>query len=157
MFEAELKMHRLWFALLCDPVYRHLFTADESAAVERYVPHTAVVTPDDLDAVLADKDRLVFKRSYSYGGKGVLLGDQYAPGQLRDLLTRDATAWIAQRRVPASPLDLPQTDGSTTPVHLVLGLFLYGDEAAGLLVRGTVDSAVVNLGRGGGMSWAFTG
>ncbi|MFK4102489.1 hypothetical protein ACI2L1_20880 [Streptomyces sp. NPDC019531] len=156
MFEAELKMHRRWLALLCDPAHRHLLTGQEAAAVDRYVPHTAVLTPEGLDAAVGDKDRLVFKRSYSYGGEGVLLGDRHPPEQLRELLTRDATTWIAQRRIPAPPLDLPLTDGSTAPFHLVLGMYLYGDETAGLLVRGTAASAVVNLSRGGGMSWAFT-
>ncbi|MFF7953269.1 hypothetical protein [Streptomyces griseorubiginosus] len=156
MFEAELKMHRLWLALLCDPAYRSLFNGEEAAAIDRYVPHTAVLAPDGLDAAVADKDGLAFKSSYSYGGQGIVLGDRHTPAQLRGILTRDTTAWITQRRVPAPPLDLPLTDGSTAPFHLVLGMYLYGDETAGLLVRGTTGSAVVNLSQGGAMSWAFT-
>jgi hypothetical protein len=155
MFEAELKMHRLWFALLCDPAYQHLLTAEELATVSRYVPHTFVVPPGEVDTVLADKDGLVFKRSHSYGGKGVLIGDQHSPGRLRDLLTRDGITWVAQRRVHTSTLDLPVPDGRMAPFLFVLGMFLYGDGASGLLVRGTAGSPVVNLSQGGGMSWAF--
>lgn len=77
------------------------------------------------------------------------------PTQLRDILTRDAATWIARRRIPAPPVDLPPTDGSTAPFHLVLGRYLHGDETAGLLVRGTTGSAVGSLSRGGAMSWAF--
>ncbi|MFJ9626098.1 hypothetical protein ACIRU8_00220 [Streptomyces sp. NPDC101175] len=158
MYEAELRMHRLWFALMCDDgTYGQLLTEEERAAIRQYVPHTALVTPDDLGAILADKDRLVFKRSYSYGGRGVLLGDHHDPRQLRDLLTRDGTGWIAQRRIPSPPLDLPSVSGTPVPHHLVLGMFLYGDRTAGVLVRGAPDSPVVNLSRGGGMSWAFVG
>ncbi len=155
MFEAELKMHRRWFALLCDPAHHHLLTAEELAAVEQYVPHTAVVGPGDIDAMVADKDRLVFKRSYLYGGKGVLAGDQHTADELRDLLTRDDATWYAQRRVHASTVGLPGPDGSPVPYHLVLGMYLYGDRTSGLVVRGAADSPVVNGSRSAGMTWAF--
>src|ERR1017187_9870514 len=98
MFEAELKMHRRWFSLLCDPHYQHLLDADELASIEQYVPHTYDLRPGTVDAAVAEKDRLVFKRSYTYGGQGVLIGDQHSPGQLRALLTADGSAWVAQDR-----------------------------------------------------------
>lgn len=156
MFEAELKMHRRWFAMLRDPAYHPLFAADELATIKRYVPHTVVVTPHDVGKMVADKDRLVFKRSHSYGGKGVLIGDRQEPGRLRELLTEHGVTWIAQRRVHASTLDLPGEDGEPVPFHFVLGMFLYGEGISGPLVRGTARSPVVNLSQGGGMSWAFT-
>ncbi|PSJ29356.1 hypothetical protein B7P34_07605 [Streptosporangium nondiastaticum] len=155
MFEAELKMHRRWFALLCDQAHHHLLTAEERAAIEQYVPHTAVVGPADIDTVIADKDRLVFKRSYLYGGKGVLAGDQHTADELRDLLTRDDATWYAQRRVHASTIDLPSPDGTPVPYHLVLGMYLYGDRTSGVVVRGAADSPVVNGSRSAGMTWAF--
>jgi hypothetical protein len=155
MFEAELKMHRRWFSLLCDPHYQHLLDDEELATIEQYVPHTYDLRPDTVDAAVADKDRLVFKRSYTYGGKGVLIGDQHSPGQLRALLTGDGSAWIAQRRVYTSSLDLRATGGRTAPFYFVLGMFLYGDHASGLLVRASARSTVVNVSQGGGVSWAF--
>ena len=155
MFEAELKMHRRWFSLLCDPHYQHLLDADELATIEQYVPHTYDLHPGTVDAAVAEKDRLVFKRSYTYGGKGVLIGDQHSPGQLRALLTADGSAWVAQRRVYTSSLDLRAADGRTMPFLFVLGMFLYGDHASGLLVRASADSPVVNVSQGGGASWAF--
>lgn len=155
MFEAELKMHRRWFSLLCDPDYRHLLDEEERATIEQYVPHTYDLHPDTIDAAVADKDRLVFKRSYTYGGKGVLIGDQYSPGQLRALLTGDGSHWIAQRRVRTSALDLRTADGQTAPFYFVLGMFLYGDHASGLLVRALARSPLVNVSQGGGVSWAF--
>src|ERR1035437_6534271 len=155
MFEAELKMHRRWFSLLCDPHYQHLLDADELATIEQYVPHTYDLRPGTVDAAVAEKDRLVFKRSYTYGGKGGLIGDQHSPGQLRALLTADGSAWVAQRRVYTSSLDLRAADGRTMPFYLVLGMFLYGDQASGLLVRATARSPLVNVSQDGGASWAF--
>jgi hypothetical protein len=155
MFEAELKMHRKWFSLLCDPHYQHLLDEHEQAAIKRYVPHTFDVHPGNIDAVVADKDRLVFKRSYTYGGKGVLIGDEHSPDQLRTLLTKDASAWIAQRRVYTSSLDMPAADGQMAPFFFALGMFMYGNNTSGPLVRAAARSSVVNVSQGGGVSWAF--
>jgi hypothetical protein len=153
MFEAELGMHRRWFSLFCDPAYQHLLDAEERATISRYVPHTFDVGPGTVDAAVADKDRLVFKRSYTYGGKGVLMGDEHSPSPLRALL--GDSGWVAQRRVHTSSLDLPTADGETAPFYLVLGMFLFGEHASGLLVRAAAGSAVVNVSQGGGVSWAF--
>jgi hypothetical protein len=84
-----------------------------------------------------------------------LIGDQHSPGQLRALLTADGSAWVAQRRVYTSSLDLRAADGRTMPFYLVLGMFLYGDQASGLLVRATARSPLVNVSQDGGASWAF--
>ena len=48
LFEAELKMHRRWFSLLCDPEYQQLLDDEELAVIERYVPHTFDLTADNL-------------------------------------------------------------------------------------------------------------
>jgi hypothetical protein len=155
MFEAELKMHRRWFSLLCDPHYQHLLDEEELSIIGQYVPHTYDLRPDTVEAAVADKDRLVFKRSYTYGGMGVVIGDQHSPEQLRALLTRNGAAWIAQRRVHTSSLDLPVADGRTVPFYFVLGMFLYGEHASGMLVRASAHSPLVNVSQGGGVSWAF--
>ena len=54
-----------------------------------------------------------------------------------------------------SSLDLPVTGGRTEPFYFVLGVFVYGDNASGLLVRAAARSSVVNVSQGGGVSWAF--
>jgi hypothetical protein len=154
-FEAELKMHRRWLSLLCDPEHQSLLTEEERDVVQRYVPHTFEIDADNIDAVLAGKDELVLKRSYSYGGEGVVMGDRCRPDELRDLLGPDGSGWSCQRRVRASSLELPGPDGTAAPFYFVLGMYLFGDGASGLLVRGGPHSPVVNVGRGGGVSWAF--
>lgn len=154
MFEAELRMHRRWFSLLCDPEWQRLLRDEEVEAIRRYVPHTFDLTPQQLDAVVADKDGLVFKRSWSYGGKDVLVGAEQDAGYLRKLLAADPAGWNCQQRVHAQTLDLIGLGGEVNRHHFVLGMFLYGDGPSGLLVRGA-GSAVVNVSRGGGVSWAF--
>ncbi|MFF7953291.1 hypothetical protein [Streptomyces griseorubiginosus] len=155
LFEGELKMHRRWFSMLCDPEYQKILSEEERQVVQEYVPHTFDLSSATLDSALADKDRLVFKRSYTYGGKEVLIGDRYSAEELRALLSVDVSGWNCQRRLHTSILELPGPDGELVPYHYVLGMYLYGDGASGLLVRGTAHSPVVNLSQGGGVSWAF--
>jgi hypothetical protein len=62
---------------------------------------------------------------------------------------------VAQRRVYTSSLELRAADGRTVPYLFVLGMFLYGDQASGLLVRAAAHSPVVNVSQGGGAAWAF--
>jgi hypothetical protein len=154
MFEAELRMHRRWFSLLCDPAWQRLLREEEVEVIRRFVPHTFDLSPDRLDEVVADKDDLVFKRSWSYGGKNVLVGADHDTDELRELLTADLAGWNCQRRVRAQTLDLTDLDGRVRRHHFVLGMFVYGDGPSGLLVRGSGE-AVVNVSRGGGVSWAF--
>ena len=155
-FEAELKMHRIWFSLLHDPDHRRLFDERELAVIDRYVPYTFQLCERNLAATLADKDRYIFKTSYSYGGKGVLLGSEHSPDELADALKVAGThAWTAQQVVPTSSLELPTPDGGTARFYFVLGVYGYGNNFNGLLIRGALGSPVVNVSRGGGVSWAF--
>lgn len=154
-FEGELKMHRRWFSMLCDPEYQALLTAQEREVVEQYVPHSFDLSPATLGAALAGKDQLVFKRSYTYGGKDVLIGDRYPAEELRGLLSGDVSGWSCQQRLHTSSLELPDTDGEASRYYFVLGMYLYGEGTSGLLVRGAAGSPVVNLSQGGGVSWAF--
>jgi hypothetical protein len=156
MFEAELKMHRKWFSLLCDPAYHHLLDPTELAVIERHVPHTFELDRDNIRAVLADKDDYVFKASYSYGGKGILMGAEHSREDLQQRLQlAGIEAWTCQRVVPTSSLELLSAGGEPSPHYLVLGMFGYGDKYSGLLVRGAGGSQVVNVSQGGGLSWAF--
>jgi len=155
-FEAELKMHRIWFSLLHDSDHRHLFDERERAVIDRYVPYTFQLSERNLAATLADKDRYIFKTSYSYGGKGVLLGSEHSPDELAEALSAPGIqAWTGQQAVPTASLELPTPDGGTAPFYFVLGMYGYGDNYNGLLVRGALGSPVVNVSRGGGVSWAF--
>jgi uncharacterized circularly permuted ATP-grasp superfamily protein len=156
MFEAELKMHRKWFSLLCDRAYHHLLDPTELAVIERYLPHTFELDQDNLRATLADKDDYVFKASYSYGGKGILMGAEHSREELEQRLgLAGIEAWTCQRVVPTSSLQLPSVTGEPARHNVVLGMFGYGENYSGLFVRGASGSQVVNVSQGGGVSWAF--
>lgn len=53
-------------------------TDDEMAAVRSLIPWTRVlIAPEQLDDIVARRDRLVLKKSHGYGGHGVILGHEF--------------------------------------------------------------------------------
>ncbi len=71
-------------AVLSDERHRHLFSAEENAAIRAHVPWTRLVTEryteyngeqvDLIPFVLAHRAQLVLKPNDEYGGKGIVLG-----------------------------------------------------------------------------------
>ena len=68
---------------------------------------------------------------------------------------REGISRSSQQVVPTSSLELPTPDGGSDRFYFVLGMFGYGENYSGLLIRGALGSPVVNVSRGGGVSWAF--
>lgn len=162
---------------------------DERAAVARRVPWTRVlraepaVTPDgrvpDLAAwVAANAPRLVVKRSWDYGGKGVLIGTD-AEGSARERIAQiypgcdgwaefvaraavDANVWVVQALVPPPEVRhlLVVRDEADRPVASWHDVFVDVNAYACLGVdarpRGGVSRAssskIVNIAGGGGVT-----
>lgn len=81
---VQLLFSKVWFALLHDPRFAMLLTADEQAAVRAHVPWTVVVAEgwvqrdglrfDLLAQLRAQRENYVLKPAKDYGGRGVVLG-----------------------------------------------------------------------------------
>lgn len=156
-FETELRMHKGWLAMFCDPAYHPLLTGAEREAIARYVPHTVAVTRDNLEALLRRKAELVFKPCVGYGGDGVRIGADHSAEQLRAWIeARGEARWIAQQAIAFDGLELPFTSAFEHRTHhVVLGLYLIDGRASGLTLRASSRSKVVNLHHGGaGYTWA---
>jgi hypothetical protein len=159
---------------------------DERAAVARRVPWTRVlapgpaVTPDgpvaDLVAwAAANAARLVLKRSWDYGGKGVVIGPDADPAKLdriyagcrswAELCARaaaDANVWVAQELVAPVAVRhlLVGRDGAGRPAPSWHDVFVDVNAYACLGVdarpRGGVcrasSSKIVNIAGGGGVA-----
>jgi hypothetical protein len=140
-FETEIRSNKLWFSL---------FTAQERAVIDRFVPYTVPVRADRLEALLDDKASLVFKLNNSNGGRGVYIGADHAESELREVLERHGLdQWTAQCYVESVVLDLPGDGGRMTGPHrLVLGVFLIDGLASGVNVRASQSSKVVNVSLG---------
>lgn len=145
--EAEIRMDKGWFALFHDPDVQKELSDAERALVATYIPWSRTLTPDTLDDVIRDKDAFFFKERRSYGGTGILVGAQTTAEDLRSVLGGEACRdWIAQRVMPLETIHFPN-DGRLEPQphEVVLGLYIYGDRANGMLVRGSTHSKVVNV------------
>jgi len=156
-FEADIRMDKVWFARFWDAHREGRLTGDEAALVARFVPESWQITDATLDGFLDRKDDLIFKIRQSFGGAGILIGAEESAGNLRAEIARSgATNWIAQSMLAPLRLELPNGPGRPKAHELVYGLYLYGDQENGLLLRGSCRSRVVNVSIGhAGLSWAM--
>jgi len=154
--EAELLMSKGWLALLWDTANHALFTPHQVDAIATFLLPTWTLHEDDRDGVLADKDRLIFKQKNTYGGEGIVLGSQLTSAALwQHLREAGLDTWIAQRFVETPLLRHAIEPGGPHADHrVVLGLYLHGEKASGIVVRSGSRSAVVNAGSGARAGWA---
>ncbi len=91
-----------------------------------HVPPTHLLREDNLEVIARRKNEFFFKPLYGFAGRGVLPSSQVGYARLRRLL-RKGRAYVAQKRVPKSPLrakGLP--DG--TPLWTDLRVWAYRGE-----------------------------
>ena len=169
-FRSKMIHKKALFAVLTDPAYARLFTADELEAVRRHVPWTRKVregrtekgggTIDLLDYVRRHGGTLVLKPNDDYGGRGIYIG-----------WNNDAAAWEAALQVALADGDyLVQervpTARETFPALAEDGSIVYAEQLVDLdpmLFNGRVGSAftrlssteLANVSSGGGMVPTF--
>lgn len=156
LFESEIRTSKLWMAMLHDPEVRAGLDDAALSAIDTYLPLTRRVTPHEAPGLLDERGDWVFKEARSSGGHDVLLGDAWSRSELAARLAADPTAlWLAQRRVHSEPVSLPHTRMRESAAHhVVLGLYVVGDRAAGLNVRADPTTAVVNIHQSAASGWA---
>lgn len=155
-FESYVLSSKAWFHIFHDPAHRDLLDADEIAAIEELIPLTHELTPANLESILVDKDRFVFKMANSTEGRDVLIGAEHAADKLRSIMQNRLSEWSAQEYMRALALDLPQTHWSQrVRQNVILGLYHIDGVYSGLLFRSNANSRVVNLASGGKVAWAL--
>lgn len=154
--EAELLMSKGWLAMLWDARNHHLLEPEQITAIRDLLLPSWSVGDVDRDWLLSNKDHLIFKQKNTYGGKGIVLGSSLPSAALWQLLLDvGLDAWIAQRFVDTPTLKhAVDRDGVYADHRLVLGMYLHGERASGLLVRSGSRSAVINAGSGALAGWA---
>jgi hypothetical protein len=125
--------------------------------VRRHVPWSVRIQAVSLADAVARQARLVLKPAGGYGGSGVVIGPAVSAGVWRRELDQAAAhgQYILQEHVDGDSAELCFThretgEVSTARVKFVLGPFVFGRQAATVLVRhGTPDTGpVLNAGRG---------
>jgi hypothetical protein len=135
---SQLFANKACFAMLSDPRHCTNFSAEELAVIDRVVPWTRAVDPDfDLaDAPwLLDKDDLVLKPNYFYGGIGVVAGWEHDERTwLTALRAGAARGAVVQRRIVPRAEPAAGPDG-VEDWHAAWGIFLAPQGYSGIYAR----------------------
>jgi hypothetical protein len=157
-YETEIRMNKVWFALLHDESLLSVLNSAERELIAEYIPFTCEIDAVNRDALIEEKQRYVFKEKQSFGGSGIHFGDATSAEELKALFSGDgAGRWTAQERLDASPATFPHDERfEDQGHHLVFGMYLYGTRASGMLVRASTRSRIVNVTAGNAkLAWAF--
>ncbi len=162
---------KAFFAVLTDPRYASLFTAEEREVISRHIPWTVLIEErrvsrdgesfDLLPYLRRQRDTLVIKPNDEYGGTGVTLGwetDERAWDQAIDRAVRERDrGWVAQERITVRREVFPicEGDGVTMRDMLVdLAPYVFRGKFAGFLTRLSA-TGLANVTSGGGQVPAF--
>ena len=162
-FTAKLAHKKSSFALLSDPKYRSLFSAEEADTIDSHVPWTRKVrygettyrqVPIDLiEHVRSEREQLVLKPNDDYGGHGVKLGWAMTPEQWDDAIELALSSdYVVQERVKVEAIEMPAfADGEARMERLNADFdpFLFRGEVEGGMVR-LAPGDIVNVTQGGG-------
>lgn len=169
---CKLAHKKAFFAVLTDPAWAHLFSADERRLFDAHVPWTRVLEDAEttrgpwrgglLDLARRERESLVLKPNDEYGGKGVRLGWETAPsdweGALNAALLDRPGTWILQERIPVRREIFPQFDaeGRVTMSEMLVDFapYLFRGRMTGFLTRLSA-TGLANVTSGGGQVPAF--
>jgi uncharacterized circularly permuted ATP-grasp superfamily protein len=163
-FRCKILHKKASLAVLSDEANADFFTADEQAAIVRYIPWTRVVEErhtvyngervDLLSFLAKNKDEFVIKPNDEYGGKGVVLGWEVASEEWEAALkTALIEPSIVQTRVPLPKIPYASwVDGRVEIYDRMIDtnpFIWYGNYVDGCLTR-LSTAALLNVTAGGG-------
>jgi uncharacterized circularly permuted ATP-grasp superfamily protein len=171
-FRCKIPHKKAFFAVLTDPRWGHLFTADEHALIAAHVPWTRLLTAGEtsIEGRAVDlpeytrrfRDELVIKPNDEYGGSGVVLGWETSDAAWDDVVQQALAAppgsWIVQRKIRVRREVFPHVE---TPHRVVFrdmlvdfAPYLFRGRLAGFLTR-LSGSGLANVTSGGGQVPSF--
>lgn len=121
---------------------------DERAVLNAHVPETQLVSEENLEQLVLQKQDLVFKPAQGYASRGLLPSAQVGRHRLRRLLAK-GRAYVAQRRVPKAGLPVA---GVADGGHLWADLRVWAYRGTRYLIsgRGSLRPDILDLRPPGG-------
>jgi uncharacterized circularly permuted ATP-grasp superfamily protein len=171
-FRCKLPHKKTFFAVLTDPRFADLFSAEEHQVIRAHVPWTRLVEEgatdwhgqavDLLEHVRARRDSLVLKPADEYGGSGVTLGwelDEAAWSRaIAEALAHPERGWIVQERIPIRRERFPivRTPHRVEQADMLVDFapYLFRGKLAGYLTR-LSSTGLANVTSGGGQVPVF--
>lgn len=163
-FRTKIAHKKVAFAVLSDPHYAHLFTAEELKMFRRHIPWTrrmkaGVTTFDDreqslIPRVRAERERFVLKPNDDYGGHGVSLGwETTAEAWDRAIAIALERPYVVQERVAPGKISITTFSDRVRLEEMSVDFnpFLFHNEPEGALIR-LSTSSLMNVTAGGGQT-----
>lgn len=162
-FRSKIPHKKSSFAILSDPRYRGLFTAEQAAMIDKHIPWTRVMEESRVDfhgenadlpeLLRSRRDLFALKPNDDYGGHGIVLGWESSAAEWDAAIDKAlATPYIAQERVEVEKTNIPMVvDGEAAMGNLLVDFdpFLFRGEVEGGMVR-LSSKSLVNVTQGGG-------
>jgi uncharacterized circularly permuted ATP-grasp superfamily protein len=163
-FPCKILHKKASLAVLSDEANAHLFTLEESAAINQYIPWTRLLSErktmyqgreiDLVPFLSQNKADFVIKPNDEYGGKGVVLGWEATPNEWEAALrTGLAEPSIVQKKVPLPKFPYASwVDGKVEIYDRMIDTnpyIWYGSYVDGCLTR-LSTAALLNVTAGGG-------
>lgn len=163
-FRTKLAHKKASFAVLSDPQYASLFTAEEIEVFRKHIPWTRLVQRrsttfhdsehDLIDLIRRERERLVLKPNDDYGGHGVFIGwETNADEWERAVAVAHERPYVVQERVPLKKVPMPVFSDRVHLEEMFIDFnpFLFNNEVEGALVR-LSTSSLLNVTSGGGQT-----
>lgn len=163
-FRSKIAHKKAGFAVLSDPQYASLFTAEQLDVIRRHIPWTRRVRRgratfhneevEIIDLVRRERERFVLKPNDEYGGRGVHIGWETSAGEWEEIIENALRGepYIVQERAPVRKVTMPvfSTEQLTWEEMTVdFDPFLFFNEVHGGLARMSATS-LSNVSSGGG-------
>lgn len=163
-FRAKVAHKKAGFAILSDPQYAWLFSAEQVEVIRKHIPWTRLVrrgsttfagAERDLVELLRDeRERFVLKPNDEYGGSGIVLGWEASAADWEHAIeVALARPYVVQQRVALERTLFPTFAevAATTPLIVDFNPFLFDNQVEGALVRLSTTS-LSNISSGGGQT-----
>lgn len=162
-FLARILGDKINLALLSEGADKGLFSAQESALIQRHVPWTREVKAGETTwrgerialgpFVASERERLVLKRRRSFGGRDVFVGHATPPDVWDEVLVAalaESGSFVVQELVDSKPLLFQNGDSGVGPYDVVWGFFVLGGRFGSGFLRLSPrgERAVINAAQG---------
>lgn len=139
-FRSQVMHSKVIFDMLLAPETKRLLTDNENKFLEKHIPKTKkLLTEEDFEEVIENKDKYILKPYNSYASDGILLGRDYDKAGWENTIKKlSPDSYIYQEYVDVSPWEFVEPiDGKfvINNFNHVLGMFMYGENFSGCYIR----------------------
>lgn len=159
-FSGEIWGNKKWLEMIWRYHQAHFFNKEVSDSIQRTMMPTYVVNSDNLELLIRNQRKYVFKKIDSYGGQDILVGKECRQDELLNVLEKaieDKKQWIAQEYIHSYPICIHAEQGNRCREFLanyVLGKYRINHKWSGDLVRASAISSIVNVQNGSYIGWS---